>query len=103
MHGSFSPHDERPCDQAEGAGRGVFFAQSCPICGRKLRIAVNLLGSRVYCQHCGGGFMAADDSMRSASAPDLHVARACDETVDALLAKAEAVLARAGGRRPLSR
>ena len=103
MHGSFSPHDECFGGQAEMPGRGVFFAQSCPICGRTLRIAVNLLGSRVYCQHCGGGFMAADDSMRSAVTPDSDAARACDETVDALLAKAEAVLARAGGRRPLSR
>ena len=103
MHGSFSPHDECFGGQAEMPGRGVFFAQSCPICGRTLRIAVNLLGSRVYCQHCGGGFMAADDSMRSAITADSEAARACDETVDALLAKAEAVLARAGGRRPLSR
>ncbi|MGB8853279.1 MAG: hypothetical protein WCC69_06925 [Pirellulales bacterium] len=103
MHGSFSPHDDRSCCQAEIPGHGVFFAQSCPICGRTLRIAVNLLGSRVYCQHCGGGFMAADDSMRSAVVPDPDAARACDETVDALLAKAEAILARSGGRRPFSR
>lgn len=81
----------------------MFFGQACPICGRMLRIAVNLLGSRVYCQHCGGGFMAVDESMRSGSAPVADGARACDEAVDALLAKAEAVLARAGSGRRVSR
>lgn len=41
----------------------VHFHQGCPVCGRTLRIQVVLLGSRVYCQHCGGGFTAADASL----------------------------------------
>ena len=28
-----------------------------------LRIGVRLLGQRVYCQHCGGGFRATDETL----------------------------------------
>jgi hypothetical protein len=38
----------------------VCYHQNCPVCGRNLRIRVMLLGRRVYCQHCGGGFIATD-------------------------------------------
>jgi hypothetical protein len=38
----------------------VCYHQPCPVCGRSLRIGVMLLGQRVYCQHCGGGFIATD-------------------------------------------
>ena len=41
----------------------VFFIQSCPVCGRSLQIRVTLLGRQVFCQHCGGGFVATDRSM----------------------------------------
>ncbi|RLS33482.1 MAG: hypothetical protein DWH79_07220 [Planctomycetota bacterium] len=44
----------------------VHFFQGCPVCGRSLRIRVTLLGRRVYCQHCGGGFVAQDASMADA-------------------------------------
>jgi len=40
----------------------VSFHQGCPVCGRLLAIRVTLLGRRVYCQHCGGRFIAADSS-----------------------------------------
>jgi len=40
----------------------VSFHQGCPVCGRLLAIRVTLLGKRVYCQHCGGRFIAADPS-----------------------------------------
>ncbi|MCX7401626.1 MAG: hypothetical protein NTY87_00655 [Planctomycetia bacterium] len=46
-------------------GTPVNYHQGCPVCGRSLEICVVLLGRRVYCQHCGGGFVAADPSMRS--------------------------------------
>jgi hypothetical protein len=95
--------DHRSHRQDEACGSSVFFGQACPICGRKLRIAVNLLGRRVYCQHCGGGFVAADESLRSEEPSADDTSRACDQAVDALLAKAEAVLARAGGSRRISR
>jgi hypothetical protein len=103
MHGSFLSSDDRSHRQDDTCGSDVFFGQACPICGRKLRIAVNLLGRRVYCQHCGGGFVAADESLRSGEPSADGTFRACDETVDALLAKAEVVLSRVGGSGRISR
>ena len=51
-------HDSpSPMDQADNP---VCYHQNCPVCGRNLRIRVMLLGRRVYCQHCGGGFIATD-------------------------------------------
>lgn len=38
----------------------VFFFQTCPVCGRALRIRVGLLGRRVSCDHCHGSFVATD-------------------------------------------
>lgn len=69
----------------------VFFQQGCPVCGRRLEIDVNLLGRRVYCQHCGGGFVAMDPSLTTAAAP---VAPA-GKRVDALLEQAALVLEQA--------
>jgi len=103
MHGTSLSHDDRSHRQDAACGGDVFFGQACPICGRKLRIAVNLLGRRVYCQHCGGGFVAADESLRLGEVSADDASRACDQTVDALLAKAEAMLARAAGGRRVSR
>lgn len=65
----------------------VFFNRSCPVCGRLLRIRVQLLGRRVYCQHCGGGFTATDESLGR----DTPVS----ERIDELIARAEALLERA--------
>ena len=45
--------------------RPVYYHQACPVCGRTLQVAVELLGKRVYCQHCGGGFLALDEAMQS--------------------------------------
>lgn len=74
----------------------VYFHQGCPVCGRTLRIGVNLLGSRVYCQHCGGGFRASDASLddrgTTAERPSLSV-------VDELLERAELILQRQGDDR----
>ncbi len=33
-----------------------------------LRIGVRLLGQRVYCQHCGGGFRATDVALEDVGA-----------------------------------
>ena len=38
----------------------TFFVQECPTCGRRLQIRVVYLGRRLFCQHCGGPFLAAD-------------------------------------------
>jgi hypothetical protein len=64
----------------------VFFNRSCPVCGRLLRIRVQLLGQRVYCQHCGGGFTAVDESLAAGAPPR--------DRVDDLIARADRVLER---------
>lgn len=63
------------------------FNQSCPVCGRRLLIRLRLLGRRVYCQHCGGGFTAHDDS--TGDRPPVR------DRVDDLLARASRMLAEA--------
>jgi hypothetical protein len=40
----------------------TFFVQECPTCGRRLQIRVAYLGKRLFCQHCGGPFLACDPS-----------------------------------------
>jgi transcription elongation factor Elf1 len=72
-------------------GTQVFFQQGCPVCGRRLEIDVNLLGRRVYCQHCGGGFVAMDASLVTAAAP----VDQADDRVDALLERAAIALEQA--------
>ena len=46
----------------------VYYHQGCPVCGRMLRVGVRLLGQRVYCQHCGGGFRATDEALEDVEA-----------------------------------
>lgn len=65
----------------------VFFNQVCPVCGRPVRIRVNLLGRRVYCQHCGGGFTARDPAVGSGPSTE--------DRADELLARANDRLERA--------
>ena len=71
----------------------ISYHQNCPVCGRSLRIGVKLLGRRVYCQHCGGGFIAtevAESGTTSGSGtPQL-------DAVDALIERAELLLDRGG-------
>jgi hypothetical protein len=77
----------------------MHFFQSCPICGRSLRIRVTLLGRKVYCRHCGGGFPARDGSSPAASLTadrcQTHFEPSLSERVDYLLEQASVVLARA--------
>ncbi len=70
----------------------VYFHQGCPVCGRTLRIRVTLLGKRVYCQHCRGGFVAVDPSMGS-TPPSAE--RVPDSMVDELIERAEWMLQQA--------
>lgn len=67
----------------------VYFLQHCPVCGRMLQVRVSLLGQRVYCQHCGGGFVAMDAQMQSA--PGAESPPATDR-VDELLERAASIL-----------
>lgn len=67
----------------------VHYHQTCPVCGRTLRIGVTLLGRRVYCQHCGGGFIASDPALGEAIDRKSAVR---DAAVDRLLEQAALVL-----------
>lgn len=63
----------------------VCYHQSCPVCGRNLSIRVMLLGQRVYCQHCGGGFIATDtcdDTTPSQAAEDRRQSAVVDELIE---------------------
>ncbi|MEI6240080.1 MAG: response regulator [Planctomycetia bacterium] len=71
-------------------GFSVSFHQGCPVCGRLLNIGVTLLGKRVYCQHCGGGFIAADQPAGPAVGERLQ-----DRRVEDLIERAEAALQQA--------
>lgn len=83
-----TPDNHQRAVAVASRGTQVFFQQGCPICGRRLEIDVNLLGRRVYCQHCGGGFVAMDASLMTAVAP----ASPADDRVDALLERAAIAL-----------
>jgi hypothetical protein len=72
--------------------RDVYFHQHCPVCGRMLQVRVNLLGQRVYCQHCGGGFTAMDEQMQPS---DSRSSPTAADRADELLQRAEAMLERA--------
>ena len=74
----------------------VYFHQGCPVCGRTLRIRVTLLGKRVYCQHCRGGFVAVDPSMGTAPSAE----RVPDSMVDELIERAEMMLQQAAATDP---
>ncbi|MSR25765.1 MAG: hypothetical protein EXS06_01920 [Planctomycetaceae bacterium] len=80
----------------------MHFFQSCPICGRSLRIRVTLLGKKVFCRHCGGGFPArggaagAGAAIHDASRSEPAAEPSLEERVDLLLARASLVLARSG-------
>ena len=36
----------------------TYFYESCPVCGRHLRIPVKHYGRLMECSHCGGEFLA---------------------------------------------
>lgn len=92
--------DTYPQRRHDTGSHQVFFHQGCPVCGRRLEINVGLLGKRVFCQHCGGGFVAMDASMQSIPAAPRSTDRA--GKVDQLLEQAAVRLERAasenGGR-----
>ena len=69
----------------------VCYHQSCPVCGRNLRIRVMLLGQRVYCQHCGGGFIATD-ACDNTPATRVTGGRPQSAIVDELIERAAAML-----------
>lgn len=73
------------------AGSGVCYHQSCPVCGRSLVIRVTLLGRPVYCQHCGGRFIASDAAVPRGREQE---ARPQASVVDELIERAAVMLGR---------
>lgn len=80
----------------EQADNPVCYHQNCPVCGRNLRIRVMLLGRRVYCQHCGGGFIASDASV--GNSPPRPANRPQSALVDELIERAAVMLGLAPGQ-----
>ena len=72
----------------------VCFHQGCPVCGRTLRIRVMLLGRRVYCQHCCGGFIASDATNGTGNSPVAD--RPQSAKIDELIERAAVMLGQAG-------
>lgn len=66
----------------------VYYHQGCPVCGRMLRIGVRLLGQRVYCQHCGGGFRATDETLEDDEGAFRAVAQVQKDRIEMLLERA---------------
>lgn len=87
-------YDAQP--PAEQAGNPVCYHQNCPVCGRNLRIRVMLLGRRVYCQHCGGGFIATDSS--AGNSPPRPTNQPQSALVDELIERAAVMLGLAPGQ-----
>lgn len=58
-----------------------------------LQVRVQLLGRRVYCQHCGGGFLATDDPVVPSCG---GVCQSAADRADELLEQAAIVLEQAG-------
>ena len=48
----------------------TFFYQSCPICGRTLRIPAKYFGRQMSCTHCDGEFRAGNDELPSPPSAD---------------------------------
>jgi hypothetical protein len=78
----------------EPADNPVCYHQNCPVCGRNLRIRVRLLGRRVYCQHCGGGFVASDAAIGTGISPVAE--RPQSAIVDELIERAAVMLGQGG-------
>jgi hypothetical protein len=41
------------------------FYQSCPVCGRALRIPAKYFGRQMSCSHCEGEFRAGNDQLQA--------------------------------------
>ncbi len=54
-----------------------------------LRIGVRLLGQRVYCQHCGGGFRATDETLEADEEALRAVGKIQQDRIEMLLERAK--------------
>ncbi len=76
----------------------VHFTQSCPTCGRRIRVRASLMGMSVACQHCNATFKADGDdhpfdsfSSLKTGNTDRSIAEPM-EHVDPLMARVEKAL-----------
>ncbi len=67
-----------------------YFQQSCPVCGRRVRIENNLKFTTVICQHCGGNFAATGVSTVATNSKMLPGRRG--RKIDELLCKSDRLL-----------
>lgn len=51
------------------------FGQSCPTCGRRINIRMELLGRSVACPHCQAEFIASERPAPQSSSDQLLMAR----------------------------
>jgi hypothetical protein len=49
---------------------GLFFVGACSRCHRATEIAIQKLGRKIQCQHCGSVFTATDPHSQSAALDD---------------------------------
>ncbi len=73
------------------------FTQPCPTCGRQLRIAIDLLGREVGCQHCGAEFTGGCDG---SSANHATLEAPLLERVEAILRRSDEYVHAAPLERP---
>lgn len=67
-----------------------YFQQSCPVCGRLVRIDKNLKFTTVVCQHCGGDFPATGEKPVYTTSKKLPGTRG--RKIDALLCESDRLL-----------
>ena len=67
-----------------------YFQQSCPVCGRLVRIDNTLKFTVVVCQHCGGNFSATGENLVVTTSKKLPGTRG--KKIDALLYKSDRLL-----------
>ena len=71
----------------------VYYHQGCPVCGRMLRIGIRLLGQRVYCQHCGGGFRATDETLEEDEGAVRAMEQIQEDRIEMLMERATEAIA----------
>jgi len=55
----------------------TFFVKECPTCGRKLQVRIEYLGREMMCNHCGGDFIAHENTspQQAPESSDAMIAR----------------------------
>ncbi len=43
----------------------LYFNQDCPVCGRRVKVRIELLGTKIACSHCTAVMVASDNHDRT--------------------------------------